>query len=137
MIAYGITPLDWAYCWNSPWVSHNGSKIANDSAVIEYFKGQGTRGSAGVSGVGLDECNTDNEHFPGEKALAAKGFRQARKTKPEGVIAGWGANDGDEVFASLMVSAVDNWRILLLLTSCPLVTLVLCNRWTAPSTSRW
>jgi hypothetical protein len=107
MVAYGITPLDWAYCWNSPWISHNGSKIANDSAVIEYFKGQGMRGGDGVSGVGLDECNTGNEHFPGEKALAAKGFRQARKAKPEGVIAGWGANDGDEVFASLMVSVVD------------------------------
>ena len=50
--------------------------------------------------MGLDECNKDNSKYTGENGVAAAGFRKGRR--PGHMIAGWGANAGDEVFASLM-----------------------------------
>ena len=122
MRSYGITPLGWAYCWNSPYVpSHNGSKIENASAAIGYFKSQAlcAKCAPGVPGVGLDECNNGNGRYDGVKELAAAGFRQAKKSKPEVVIAGWGANDDDEVYTSLMADGTFDLAMIEGYTYCP------------------
>ena len=88
----GVLPLGWGYCWDDPWIPHNGSTIMNQTATIERFATY-ARGTNITAGVGLDECNRDNSHFTGENELAAAGFRKGRR--PGHMIAGWGANAGD------------------------------------------
>ena len=110
----GIAPLNWAYCWNRPLkkadpsCKGNNCTVANPKEAIEIFAAQGSVNhsapgmSAAVLGRGLDECNLDNEQVADERELAAAGFRLARRRQPDTIIAGWGANAGDMVFAGLM-----------------------------------
>ena len=95
----GVLPLGWGYCWDDPWIPHNGSAITNQSAAIERFATY-ARGTDITAGVGLDECNRDNAHFTGENELAAAGFRKGRR--PGHTIAGWGANAGDGMPSSTL-----------------------------------
>ena len=96
----GIFPLGWGYCWDYLWMAHIDTTLTNRTEVIEKFAGY-ARGDNVTGGVGLDECNIDNSHYKDENKLAAAGFRKGRR--PGHMIAGWGANSGDAVFASLMI----------------------------------
>ena len=111
LAARGISSLRWASCWNDPDLkkadkSCTGTQcaVANATAAIETFQQHGTVNSNDtyVLGRGLDECNKDNGKFLHERELAAKGFREARNRNPDTIIAAWGANSGDTLFASLM-----------------------------------
>ena len=98
MAQRGILPLIWEYCWNSPY-----PKVANrsTSSVVEYFA-RDTFPFPWVAGTAVDECNKAEIGYAGERALAAQGFRAAKLRNPGKLLAGWGANAGDEIFASLM-----------------------------------
>ena len=108
----GISSLRWASCWNDPYFQKadptcTGTQcaVANTTAAVETFTSHGlvAANQTGVLGRGLDECNIDNGKFLNERELAAKGFREARARDPNTVIAAWGANAGDTLFASLML----------------------------------
>lgn len=114
--ARGIASLKWAYCWNypaegpcrkaDPSCTGKSCAVANATTCSEEFASEAmvdhTKWSAAVRGRGLDECNKDNAQFSQARELAAQGYREARRRQPETLIAGWGANTGDEIFASLM-----------------------------------
>ena len=72
-----------------------------------------------VLGRGLDECNLDNARFANERELAAEGFRLARRRYPDTLIAAWGANAGDEIFASLMLDRTFDLAMIEGYTYCP------------------
>ena len=91
--------MGWGYCWDDPWLPHTGATLTNTSFAIDTFA-KIAHGNNVTAGVGLDECNKDNSKYKGENGVAAAGFRKGRR--PGHMIAGWGANAGDEVFASLM-----------------------------------
>ena len=112
LAARGITSLRWASCWNDPYFQKadptcTGTQcaVANTTSAVETFTSHGlvAPNQTGVLGRGLDECNVDNGQFLNERELAAKGFRGARARDPDTVIAVWGANAGDTLFASLML----------------------------------
>ena len=96
--------LSWGYCWDSPWVSKANGSVSNATAVADYFADQASTafGLGERPGTGLDECNSGNEAVKGEKQAAAAGFRAARARYPNLFLAAWGANAGDDIFASLM-----------------------------------
>lgn len=112
LAARGISSLLWASCWNDPYFSKadpscTGTQCAlkNVTAAVETFASHGVveqKSGSGAIGRGLDECNINNEKFLNEREVAAQGFREARARDPETIIAAWGANAGDALFASLM-----------------------------------
>jgi hypothetical protein len=113
LVARGITCLGWGYCWDSP------SKHAVNAS---YFAENGRVNSTEfprMSGRGLDECNKGNNRSVDEKAVAAAGFRLAKQQQPDTVIAAWGANAGDEVFASLMADRTFDYAMIEGYTYCP------------------
>jgi hypothetical protein len=114
----GILPLGWGYCWDDPWMPHNknGTAITNRTAAIDVFA-RYARGSNVTAGVGLDECNKNNAHFPGERELAAEGFRRGKRAGH--LIAAWGSNAGDELFASLMADGTFDLAMVEGYTYCP------------------
>jgi hypothetical protein len=116
----GMT-LGWAYCWDSPWVSKANGSVSNATSVSEYFQHQASRSFAAGErpGVGLDECNAGNENVKGERVAAAAGFRAARKQNPELFLAAWGANNGDELFASLMMDGTFSLAMVEAYSYCP------------------
>jgi hypothetical protein len=129
--ARGIAVLNWAYCWDDPWIKKadptctgTNCSVANRSAVIELFASQGSvnRSSPGMTaavlGRGLDECNIDNAKLADEKELAAEGFRFAKKRQPNTIIAAWGANAGDMTFASLMADGTFDFAMIEAYTYC-------------------
>jgi hypothetical protein len=96
--------LSWSYCWDSPWISKANGSVLNKTSVEQYFAGQANSAflSGRAAGAGLDECNLGNAAASGEREVAAAGFRQARQAAPKNFLAAWGAQEGDELFASLM-----------------------------------
>ena len=112
LAARGISSLLWASCWNDPYFSKadpscTGTQCAlkNVTAAVETFASHGVveqKSGSSAIGRGLDECNLNNEQFLNEREVAAQGFREARARDPETIIAAWGANAGDTLFASLM-----------------------------------
>ena len=108
LAARGISSLQWASCWNDPYFNKadpsctgNQCALKNITAAVETFASHGLVGN-GAIGRGLDECNINNEQFLNEREIAAQGFRLARTLDPSTIIAAWGANAGDTLFASLM-----------------------------------
>tara|TARA_B100000795_G_C22711220_1_gene403624 strand:- start:133 stop:1107 length:975 start_codon:yes stop_codon:yes gene_type:complete len=108
LAARGISSLQWASCWNDPYFNKadpsctgNQCALKNITAAVETFASHGLVGN-GAIGRGLDECNINNEQFLNEREIAAQGFRLARTRDPSTIIAAWGANAGDTLFASLM-----------------------------------
>lgn len=112
----GIMPLGWSYCWDDPYV-HNKSIAIADFAKF-------ARGSNFTAGQGLDECNKDNGRYPHEREWAAAGFRTGKRAGH--LLAGWGANTGDEVFASLMADGTFDLALVEGYTYCPG-----CGEWPA------
>ena len=103
-----VATLAWSYCWDAPPAKstfQNGS-LASTAAFFEreVTRRLGNRTTVGGTfiGAGLDECNLGNERVAGEREAAAAGFRAARKKHPGMFLAGWGANNKDVIFASLM-----------------------------------
>ena len=96
--------LSWSYCWDSPWISKANGSVLNKTSVAQYFASQANSAflSGRAAGAGLDECNLGNAAAKGEREAAAAGFRQARQAAPKNFLAAWGAQEGDELFASLM-----------------------------------
>ena len=139
--ARGITPLGWAYCWEYPRLQKADPKctgknctVANRTHAIETFASQAVVNhsrpgmTSSVLGRGLDECNRDNMRFAEERELAASGFRLARRRQPKTLIAAWGANAGDKVFASLMRDGTFDLAMIEGYTYCPG-----CDSWPAPA----
>jgi hypothetical protein len=96
MASRGILPLIWEYCWNSPY-----PKARNKTSVLDYFT-RFTFPYPWVAGTAVDECNKGEVGYPGERQLAAQGFRAAKARNPGKLLAGWGGMQKDEIFASLM-----------------------------------
>ena len=139
LAAHGVTVVQWAQCWNDPYfkkrnescVGHN-CTLANATAVVakmalEASVDRSLTANAPVVGRGLDECNLDNAQFADERELAAEGFRRARREQPDTIIAGWGAIEGDTLFASLMRDGTFDLAMIEGYTYCPG-----CSDWPAP-----
>ena len=83
----GVACMEWSWCWDGLPLT-NGT---NDSSVIAEFK-HAVLGAANASGaIGMDECGElPPSLLPGhdrtgteKMALAAEGFRQAKKEQPD------------------------------------------------------
>ena len=64
-------------------------------------------------------CNLSNEQFADEREMAAEGFREARRRQPDTVVAAWGAQDEDDLFASLMRDGTFDLAMIEGYTYCP------------------
>ena len=119
--ARGIACLGWGQCWNAAAGSHAFNRTTNRSNAA-YFEAQASVNRTSeprMAGRGLDECNLSNNKTADERAVAAAGFRLARKAQPGTIIAAWGANSGDEVFASLMADNTFDFAMVEGYTYCP------------------
>lgn len=136
-VARGISPLNWAYCWDRPFPKKDPSctgkncTVANRSEAIEIFVqaaqvNHSAPGMGAVLGRGLDECNNDNMQVADEKSLAAAGFRIAKRQQPKTIVAAWGANAGDAEFAALMADGTFDLAMIEGYTYCPG-----CDNWPA------
>jgi hypothetical protein len=108
----GVACLAWESCWSHAKILPN----ASNTSVIEHFQsvivGAADRGAVAI---GLDECGDlagpkwghKPGEMPGEKkmALAAEGYRRAKKIRPHLWIAAWNpgfAAEPDGLFSGLM-----------------------------------
>ena len=120
--ARGITTLVDAQGWSDDAsVPHTANdSIADFAATVAHFKQSTLLDYSKVTqrcrGVGINE-NLPYEHFKGERAAAAQGFREARHdirtgARPPQLIASWSPNLGDELFASLMADGTFDLAML-------------------------
>jgi hypothetical protein len=105
LASQGVACMEWSWCWDTPFPM-NGT---NDSTVIAGFK-ETVLGAANFSGaIGMDECGElPTSLIPGhdrtgteKMALAAEGFRQAKRERPGLFFAAWNCGARD-VFSGLM-----------------------------------
>jgi hypothetical protein len=91
----GVTALRWCYGPNSPWSEGKASYYMQQAAP--YIKA----GEFRFAGVGIDEWDTGNGHYPKEKELAAAGFRTARRQWPDSIMVAY-VTKPDETFTELL-----------------------------------
>jgi len=91
----GVIALRWCYGPNSPWSEGKASYYAQQAAP--FIKA----GEFRFAGVGIDEWDTGNGHYPKEKELAAAGFRTARRQWPDSIMVAY-VTTPDETFTELL-----------------------------------
>ena len=97
----GITCMGWSWCFNMPTTA-----AMNDSTIVDHFRfaalGNGATFAQASPIVGMDECaelpGLDGAH---KMALAAEGYRAAKKEQPELFLAAWNIG-ATSVFSPLM-----------------------------------
>lgn len=91
----GVTALHWCYGPNSPWSEGKAGYYAQQAAP--FIKA----GEFRFAGVGIDEWDTGNGHYPKEKELAAAGFRTARRQWPDSIMVAY-VTTPDQTFTELL-----------------------------------
>lgn len=93
--ARGVTPLRWAF---GPQSEYSGGKA-------DYYRDQCAPFVDGkifrFAGVGIDEWNPSAARYRTEAALAAEGYRAARRTWPDNLVVAW-VTHPDETFLELL-----------------------------------